>query len=162
MISDLDLTHTPPFASDAQPGYVSQSCQLSARATYRLLPSSSAVQQKDDPKAVKAEVINDYIHRLTVKPDIGTRLVVVSFSAPNAALARRIVQAHVSHYIKRDLDLRNESRRSAVKFLQRELVEMKKRVQTSEATLEAYRHKNGILSFDVHDSNTSLRDAWSV
>ena len=154
VISDLDLMHTPPFVSDAQPGYVASLINSLLTPLSRLLPSSSAPEQKDDPNAVNAAVINDYLHRLTVKPDIGTRLVVVSFSAPNPALARRIVQAHVSHFIERDLDLRNESRRSAVKFLQRELVEMKKKVQTSEATLEAYRHKNGILSFDVHDSNT--------
>jgi polysaccharide biosynthesis transport protein len=154
VISDLDLTHTPPFGSDTQPGYVASLFYSLLATPNRLLPSSSAAEQKHNPGSVDANVIDDYIHRLTVKPEIGTRLVTVAFSAPDAALAQRIVQAHVRHYINRDLDLRNESRRSAVNFLQRELIEMKERVQNSEAALEAYRRKNGILSFDVRDRNT--------
>jgi polysaccharide biosynthesis transport protein len=153
VISDLDLMHTATFASDGQPGYVSGLVHTLITTVYQLLPGFSARQPQQDPKAVDPRVIDDYIHRLTIKPDIGTRLVVVSFSAPNATLAQRIVQAHVRHYIDRDLDLRNESRRSAVGFLRKELGEIKQRVQKSEAALEAYRRKNGIVSFDVRDRN---------
>jgi len=152
VIRDLDLTHTAPFAPE-QPGYVA-SLLNSLLTTFSRLLSSSAVEQKPDPDTVDPNVIDAYIGRLTVKPEIGTRLVVVSFSAPNRALAQRIVQAHVNHYINRDLDLRNESRRSAVSFLQRELTELKGKVENSEAALEAYRRKNGIVSFDVQDRNT--------
>jgi polysaccharide biosynthesis transport protein len=153
VIGDLDLMHTPPFAPETQPGYLSLFSSL-LTTLKRLLPGSSATEQKHDPSAVDAKVIDDYVHRLTVKPEISTRLVVVSFSAPDSTLAQRIVQAHVSHYINRDLDLRNESRRSAVRFLQKELIEIKEKVENSEAALEAYRRKNGIVSFDVQDRNT--------
>jgi polysaccharide biosynthesis transport protein len=152
VIRDLDLTHTAPFASE-QPGFVT-GLFYSLLTTFNRLLSSSAPQQKPDPDAVDPGVIDNYLHRLKVKPEIGTRLVVVSFSVPNPALAQRIVQAHVSHYINRDLDLRNESRRSAVTFLQRELTELKGKVESSEAALQAYRRKNGIVSFDVQDRNT--------
>jgi polysaccharide biosynthesis transport protein len=153
VIRDLDLMHAAPFASDTQPGYVTSVVYSLLTIFSRLLPSSAA-EQKPDPNAVDAGVIDDYLHRLTIKPEIGTKLVVVSFSAPNPALAQRIVQAHVKHYINRDLDLRNESRSAAVIFLQRELNELKEKVQNSEAALEAYRRKNGIVSFDVQDKNT--------
>lgn len=152
VIRDLDLTHTAPFAPE-QPGYVTGLLH-SLLSTFSRLLSSSAPEQKSDPDAVDPGVIDKYVNRLTIKPEIGTRLVVVSISAPNRALAQRIVQAHVSHYINRDLDLRNESRRSAVSFLQRELAELKGKVENSEAALEAYRRKNGIVSFDVQDRNT--------
>jgi succinoglycan biosynthesis transport protein ExoP len=152
VIRDLDLTHIAPFASE-QPGFVT-GLFYSLLPTFNRLLSSSAPQQKPDPDAVDPGVIDNYLHRLKVKPEIGTRLVVISFSAPNPALAQHIVQAHVSHYINRDLDLRNESRRSAVSFLQRELTELKGKVESSEAALQAYRRKNGIVSFDVQDRNT--------
>lgn len=148
VIRDLDLMHSPLFAPKTQHGYAAGLWELG-----RLLPSSSAAEHDRDPNAESAKAIDAYLHRLTVEPKIGTRLVVVSFSAPDPILARRVVQAHVRNYIRRDLDLRNESRRSAVEFLQKQLVEMKKRVQTSEAALYTYRRRNGILSFNVEDTN---------
>jgi polysaccharide biosynthesis transport protein len=105
VIRDLDLSHTAPFAPE-QPGFVT-GLFYSLLSTFGRLLSSFAPEQKPDPNAVDPGVIDKYVSRLTVKPEIGTRLVVVSFSAPNPALAQRIVQAHVSHYINRDLDLRN-------------------------------------------------------
>ena len=153
VIRDLDLTHTAPFTSDAQPGFITSLFYSLVTALSRPL-SSPAPEQKPDPDAIDPGVIDNYLHRLTVKPVVGTQLVVVSFSTPNSALSKRIVQAHVDHYINRDLDLRNESRRAAVSFLQRELSELKDKVQKSEAALEDYRRKNGIVSFDVQDRNT--------
>jgi capsular exopolysaccharide synthesis family protein len=153
VIRDLDLTDTAPFTTDMRPGYISS--LVSSLLTTLSRPLSSSVPgQKPDPGAIDPGVIDDYLHRLTIKPVVGTLLVVVSFSTPNPALSKRIVQAHVDHYINRDLDLRNESRRVAVGFLQRELSELKEKVQNSEAALEDYRRKNGIVSFDVQDRNT--------
>jgi polysaccharide biosynthesis transport protein len=153
VIRDLDLVHTAPFTSDMQPGYVASLTRLLLMPFSWILPSTQA-GPKPDPTAVNPSVIDDYLHRLKIKPLVGTQLVVVSFSAPNPTLAQHIVQAHVNHYINRDLDLHNESRRAAVTFLQKELTELKKKVQDSEAALENYRRKNGIVSFDVQDRNT--------
>jgi polysaccharide biosynthesis transport protein len=153
VIRDLDLAHTEPFISDLKPGYVARLTQSLIARFNRFLPDSGA-EQKPDPNAVKPGVINDYLNRLKVKPLVGTQLVEVLFSAPNPVLAQRVVQAHVDHYISRDLDLHNESRRAAVTYLQKELAELKDKVQNSEAALEDYRRKNGIVSFDVQDRNT--------
>jgi succinoglycan biosynthesis transport protein ExoP len=150
VIRDLDLMHNPLFA----PGTGSVGpWHYAITEIGLLLPSSSAAKPHDAPNGASAKAIAAYLSRLTVKPKIGTRLVVISFRAPDPVLAQRIVQAHVRHYIHRDLELRNESRRSAVEFLQKQLVEMKERVQTSEAALHAYRRKNGILSFNVANRN---------
>jgi capsular exopolysaccharide synthesis family protein len=77
----------------------------------------------------------------------------VSFSAPDPQLAARIIDAHVLHYISQGLELRSESRRAAVEFLENQLVDIKRRVQHSEAALNTYRHQKGIVSFDVEDTN---------
>ncbi|MGH7932853.1 MAG: GumC family protein, partial [Candidatus Binataceae bacterium] len=153
VIRDLDLMHSPMFASNTQHGYAASLWFYLIAQLGRLSPSPTAAAHNDDPNAPIEKAIDAYLHRLTVEPKIGTRLVMVSFSAPDPVLAQRVVQAHVRDYIRRDLDLRNESRRSAVEFLQKQLVEMKQRVQTSEAALHAYRRKNGILSFSVEDAN---------
>jgi capsular exopolysaccharide synthesis family protein len=102
---------------------------------------------------VSGNAINSYLGRLKVEPKIGTRLVVVSFSAPDPVLAARIADAHVRHYVHQGLELRSESRRVAVEFLVDQLVTIKQRVQHSEAALNAYRHQKGIVSFSAADTN---------
>jgi capsular exopolysaccharide synthesis family protein len=87
--------------------------------------------------------------RLKVEPQVGTRLVKVSFKAPDPELAARITNTHIRYYIRQGLDLRSESRRAAVDFLENQLVQIKQRVQQSEAALNTYRHQKGIVSFDV-------------
>ena len=73
VIRDLDLAHTAPFVSE-QPGFVT-GMFYSLLTTFSRLLSSSAPQQKPDPDAVDPGVIDNYLHRLKIKPEIGTRLV---------------------------------------------------------------------------------------
>ena len=98
---------------------------------------------------VSAGAIDAYLSRLKVEAQVGTRLVKVSFRAPDPELAARITNTHVAHYIQQGLNLRSESRRAAVDFLENQLVQIKQRVQQSEAALNTYRHQKGIVSFDV-------------
>jgi polysaccharide biosynthesis transport protein len=98
---------------------------------------------------VNAGAIDAYLARLKVEPQVGTRLVKVSFKAPDPEIAARITNTHVRHYIQQGLNLRSESRRAAVDFLEDQLVQIKQRVQQSEAALNTYRHQKGIVSFDV-------------
>jgi capsular exopolysaccharide synthesis family protein len=84
---------------------------------------------------------------------VGTRLVTVSFSAPDPRLAARTANAHVRHFVQQGIQLRSESRRAAVEFLENQLVQIKQRVQQSEAALNTYRHQKGIVAFDVEDTN---------
>ena len=107
-------------------------------------------------------MIDNYLHRLKVKPEIGTRLVVVSFSVPNPALAQRIVQAHVSHYINRDLDLTNKSRRSAISFLQRELAELKGRLRPRRSHSKRIVAKTASCRSTFRTETRSLKDAWRI
>lgn len=116
-----------------------------------LLSMFSAPPVVEGTKAggVSAGAIDAYLARLKVEPQVGTRLVSVSFKAPDPELAARITNAHIRHYIQQGLDLRSESRRAAVDFLENQLVQIKQRVQQSEAALNTYRHQKGIVSFDV-------------
>ena len=109
----------------------------------------------DGPKAaggVSAGAIDAYLSRLKVEPQVGTRLVKVSFRAPDPLLAAQITNAHVRHYIQQGLELRSQSRHAAVEFLENQLVQIKQKVERSEAALNTYRHQKGIVTFDVEDS----------
>lgn len=150
VIHQLGLTNLPPFASSPH-GFVAGLLDSVVQMFNRASPSAAEREREADAAFQRA--IDTYIDRLTVKPKLESRLVVVSFSAPSAELAQRIVHTHVQDYIRRSLDLSNESRRTAVQFLQKELGNIGKKVQTSEAALETYRRKAGIVSFGVRNAH---------
>lgn len=154
VIRDLKLQDTPLFAPRPPYSYIMQAwSQLSAQLSAFQSIFSSAPSKNPDVDGVPASTIDAYLKRLTVEPKIGTRLVMVAFSAPDPKLAARVTNAHIEHYIHQGLELRSESRRAAVEFLENQLVDIKRRVQQSEAALNTYRHQMGIVSFDVEDTN---------
>jgi polysaccharide biosynthesis transport protein len=127
--------------------------QLSSRIGryFSLFSPVSATNSEVD--GVSADLIDAYLKGLSVEPKVGTRLVLVSFTAPDPQLAATITNAHVKHYVNEGLVLHSESQRAAVDFLEEQLVDIKKRVERSEAALNTYRHEKGIVAFDVEDTN---------
>ena len=107
---------------------------------------------------VESYVIDAYLKHLKIRPEPGTRIVTVEFSAPNSALAARIVNAHVRAYIARGTELHAEASESAVKYLQKKLTELQARVEKSEASLNAYRRERGIVADSTDDSNKVVMD----
>jgi succinoglycan biosynthesis transport protein ExoP len=147
VIQDLKLENTELLGGGGPRGLLSHLESLYGRLLSMFSPAPVVVA----PQAggVSAGAIDAYLSRLKVEPQVGTRLVKVSFKAPDPRLAARITNTHVAHYIQQGLNLRSESRRAAVDFLENQLVLIKQRVQQSEAALNTYRHKKGIVSFDV-------------
>jgi succinoglycan biosynthesis transport protein ExoP len=154
VIRELNLEHTVTFGTEPAQDRVARFYSYLLSQYGRWTDGFSSAQAKNpEVNGVGASTIDSYLKRLTVQPKIGTRLVVVSFSATDPALAASIVDAHVHHYIRQGLELRSQSRRTAVEFLEDQLVDIKKRVQQSEAALNTYRHQKGIVSFNVEDTN---------
>jgi GumC protein len=73
-------------------------------------PNTTDIADKDGlPNDVPPELVSRYLAGLDVKPKVGTRLVTVSYSAPDARLAARIANAHVDAYITRGIELHSEA-----------------------------------------------------
>jgi polysaccharide biosynthesis transport protein len=100
---------------------------------------------------VSPATIDTYLSRLHAETKAGTRLVEVSFVSPDPMLSAQIVNAHVQAYIQEDLDLRQQAGKSAKEFLEKQLVQIRDRMEKSEAVLNTYRNRMGILSFGVKD-----------
>jgi polysaccharide biosynthesis transport protein len=149
VVRDLNLESTGLLGSTGSRGFIAKVWAIFARFL-DLTPELAAAPETD---GVRSSAIDAYLSRLTIEPLIGTRLVRVSFSAPDPRLAARIANAHVRHFVQQGIQLRSESRRAAVEFLENQLVEIKQRVQQSEAALNTYRHQKGIVAFDVEDTN---------
>ena len=95
--------------------------------------------------------IDAYLSRMAIEPVTGTRLVRISFASPDPALSARIADAHVKHFLLLNQSLRRQAGESARAFLERQLVDIKAKVEKSEAALNAYRTQKGILAFGMND-----------
>jgi succinoglycan biosynthesis transport protein ExoP len=139
IIHDLDLEDNPLFM--ARGGKFSL---LGA-----LLPPQSL------PRKVRLGVsdaaLGAYFSRLRVAPEAGTRLVKVSFEFPDPELSAKIVNAHVAGYLAESRQLQARGGEAARAFLEKEAAQLKGKVEKSEAALNAYRSKMGILAFGVKD-----------
>jgi capsular exopolysaccharide synthesis family protein len=149
VIRDLNLENTGLLGSPDSRGFIAKVSAFFARFL-DLTPDRAALAETD---GVRTSAIDGYLKRLKIEPLVGTRLVTVSFSAPDPRLAARTANAHVRHFVQQGIQLRSESRRAAVEFLENQLVQIKQRVQQSEAALNTYRHQKGIVAFDVEDTN---------
>jgi succinoglycan biosynthesis transport protein ExoP len=105
---------------------------------------------------IREREIDSYLDHLTVKPQTGTRLVAISFSAPEALLAARIANAHVRAYVTQGVELRDQASSTARQFLEQKLQEVKERVEKSEAALNDYRRQRGIVAAPSDDKTRVL------
>jgi polysaccharide biosynthesis transport protein len=110
--------------------------------------TSAVTEDSLDPN-----IIDAYLSHLRIKPVLSTRLVTVSFSLPDPFLAARVVNTHVDDFVKREQEIRGAAQQTAQDFLRSQLVEISKRTERAESDLNAYRQRNGVLSFDVEDTN---------
>ena len=101
---------------------------------------------------VSPDLIDAYIDRLEITPVQGTRLVKVAFSTPVPELAARVANMHAKAYREQGIELRSHANDEARHFLQEKLVELKDRVEKSEAALHRYRQDRGIISLENRDN----------
>jgi len=100
------------------------------------------------PAGVKSYLIDAYQGMLKIDPLQRTRLVKIAFSTPDPELSARIANAHADAYIRQGVKLRSQANQEAQKFLEIKLAELKERVEKSEAALNSFRRKKGILSLN--------------
>ncbi len=154
VIRELNLSQNEIF--NPKPPPPGSFADLVGRVRALLKPADKAASGADAASleySVDPGVIDTYISALKIEPIFATRLVTVSFSVPDPVLAARVVNTHVKDFVKRELEIRSGAQRVAEEFLKSQLADIGKRTEQSEAALNAYRQRNGVLSFDVNDSN---------
>jgi polysaccharide biosynthesis transport protein len=160
VIRDLALEHNPYFTK--KPSLVERF--LSSPGS--LFSSKSRIRaadlQRADILGIKAQIIDKYLDRLTIRPEYDTRLAEVAFSSPDPVLAAKITNAHVQAYIQNGYERRSHSNEAARRFLEGELGELEKRVEKSEATLNDYRRGRGIVAFSIDNKNQMVSDRMAA
>ena len=131
-------------------------------------PAPPSRQHESPPPDVKPELLGAYLGGLDVRPVPRTRLVKIAYRSPDPVLCATVANAHARAYIRQGVDLRSETNREGLLFLEEKLVELKERVEKAEAALNHYRREKGIISLDdkenivvdrLADLNTRLTEA---
>jgi succinoglycan biosynthesis transport protein ExoP len=144
VIADLDLEKLPTFGESKDSGLLAPVSWVWSRFVSSQPPQAQRL-------GVTARAINAYRSRLSINPEGGTRLVRVSFISQSPTLSAQIVNTHVHDYVSLERQLQSQGEDASHEFLEKELVSIRAKVEKSEATLNSYRAKMGILSFGIHD-----------
>src|SRR5207249_8705311 len=89
--------------------------------------------------------VDAYLDKLSIEPVRNTQLVRVEFESPDPRLAARVAEAHAKAYIESTLEARAEATRSATEWMATRLESLRKELQASEASLQAYREQEHIV-----------------
>jgi succinoglycan biosynthesis transport protein ExoP len=101
---------------------------------------------------VSPHLIDRYLNRLGTSVMGESQMVRVSFKSVDRLLARDIVNAHVSAFIRIHLLTRFQLTAEARLFLEEKLAELKTELQKSEASLNHFRKSHAIVGVEKGDS----------
>jgi polysaccharide biosynthesis transport protein len=149
VIQEMGLDHNPYLVAAA----VSKKTGTGLRGRFWLWAHPSSKHNASDNLGLKPAVIDTYLEHLTIRPEFGTRLVMVAFSSPNPALSADVANAHVQAYILQASERHAQSSETEQRFLETKLVEIEKRIEKSESALNDYRRERGIVVFSLDEKD---------
>jgi capsular exopolysaccharide synthesis family protein len=156
VVRDEGLENHPLFGGgkkvETTRGLISGLWQELKKSTQGVVRGKAGTQNPkpntQDPIPLSTRLAGQYLSLLEVRPVTGTSLVTIKITTPDPALSARLADAHASSYVRYGVDLRSQTNDEAGDFLQQKLVELKERIEQSEAALNTYRKEKGIISVD--------------
>lgn len=120
---------------------------LAARVAQKLnLARDPSVVSQALPAAVREKVAAGVVAGgFSVLPVTNSRLVELSYSSPNPAIAAEIVNAFAENYISSDIERKYDTTADARRFLQNRIASVKSQLEISERALVAYAQEHGII-----------------
>jgi len=101
---------------------------------------------KTDSGRPPSWLVSDFIGRVSVYPIKETRLVDVSFDAPDAVLASQVANEVVRTYIDQNLEFKMKATQDAIHWLTERIEEERKKVEKAEVALLTYKDKEEIIT----------------
>lgn len=96
--------------------------------------------------AEDSALVPAFLGRLKIEPIRNSRLVKVNFESQDPQLAAKVVNTLAQAYIDWGLGLRLQTQQNAAVFLDEQVKEVKRKVETSEQALQQYREKYGVAA----------------
>ena len=147
VIRRLGLAHRPAFNDDppkdsfarlwsSTVGRITGSGNIKPR-----IPSFIPGQDDDVPRTL----VHRYMAMLKVTLVPGTNLLKISFATHNPRLSAELAKAHVEGYEQQQNEIRSSQSEEARQFLENKLIDIKEQLENSEAALNDYRRRKGII-----------------
>ena len=115
------------------------------------VPTASA-RRDDGENGDDTTKIDGFLAGLRVSPVPDTRLVDVYYTSPDAPVSAMYVNAIVTHFIQQNAEAKMTASKEVIEWLNARLVEQRKTLETSEASLHRYRSRHNIVSIDEQAS----------
>lgn len=124
-----------------------QSRSLAERVARSLnLASNPSVVDQELPRPTREAVAAGVVRgNFEVEPERGSRLVRLSYTSPDRAVAARVVDAFADNFINSNLERSLEANNYARRFLERRIAQTKERLEQSERQLVDYATRQGII-----------------
>src|SRR6202163_2968215 len=138
VVDGLGLVEQPEFRPEHQPPLIN----LDWRSW---LPFGMQKKASPSPQNERERTVDAYLGKLSIEPVRETQLVRVQFDSADPNLAARVADAHAKAYIDSTLNRRADATKSAAEWLTSRVDSLRKDLQTSEASLQAYREQEQIV-----------------
>jgi uncharacterized protein involved in exopolysaccharide biosynthesis len=115
------------------------------------IPALSA----DQAPMMRPGILGEFEGSLSVKRVPSSRLLDVTFESTDPQLAARVLNAHLKNYIKANFDSHYASTTEASDFLNGQLDDLKRKVQTSEEARLSYEREHQIWNIDEKQNITT-------
>jgi succinoglycan biosynthesis transport protein ExoP len=170
VIEQLKLQDDPEFAPappDAAPSltqrmhkYLADLWAESPIAPVITVPLLNAAPITEDGGETRrrAELLDNFLHRLTVKAEDQSRLIAIQFESTDAVKAALIVNTLVDTYIRSQLETKTEGARQAAIWLEGRLGELGGTVGELETSVQKRRSAVGLVKADgVNGTNAAVQ-----
>lgn len=97
-------------------------------------------------------LVGAYLGSLWIEPIAGTRLINVGFTSSDPAVAARVANAHAEAFVDFGHRQWADANQTGLEFLRGRLVELRDRLESSEAALNTYRWETGIIALDDREN----------
>jgi capsular exopolysaccharide synthesis family protein len=126
LIADLHLEHNPEFNAALRPGFIAHLTGLT-------------------PSTDTDAIIDRVLGRLNVYQKGTSRVIAIEFTSANARTAALVANRLAELYIGRQIAQKNAINQQATKWLAQQIEDLRTKVQSSEAAVEAYRAQSGLF-----------------
>ncbi len=160
VIQSLNLQDHPDFtAAQTAPGVFTLIQQwprrLIAKVINRLRPETKTPpvnRASVTSPSPHAALVAPFLARLTVMPIPDTRLVDISFTAHDPALAAQVVNTLARIHIDQNLENRFAASQEAVDWLNLRVQDIRAKVEKAEIALQTYKKQHGTVSLQEHEN----------
>jgi succinoglycan biosynthesis transport protein ExoP len=138
VVDRLGLVEQPEFRPDSKPPLI----DLNWRSW---LPFGMQKKTSPSPQNARERAVDAYLDKLSIEPVRNTQLARIQFDSADPKLAARVADAHAKAYIDSTLDAHSNATRSVAEWLAARVDSLRKDLQASEASLQAYREQEQIV-----------------